>query len=154
MKERNSRYSNSRYSRREQEKKWQPEFKSNGVMTFEVNGIVQDIHENGDNEEDYIKFVIDNPFKEGNYNIIEVAVPWKDFPQLEKGDHVTLFGQIRSWWKKDLGIVTYSFHAQDIKVHGEGDNDFGQWSSEPEKEEPVRKTRRGAVTKDELFEGA
>ena len=142
---------NSRNSRRSEEKKWQPEFLSKGVMTFEVNGIVQDITENGNNEEDYVKFLIDNPFKEGNVNIIEVTVPWKDFPQLEKGDHVTLFGQIRSWWKKEVKMITYSFHAQDIKVHEAGDNDFGQWSSEPVKEEPVRKTRGGIVTKDELF---
>mgnify|MGYP003288157240 CR=1 FL=1 len=144
---------NSGSRRSSSKSRWEPEFLSKGVMTFEVNGIVQDIKENGDNEEDYIKFCIDNPFKEGNVNIIEVSVPWEGFPQLEKGEHVTLFGQIRSWWKKDIGMVTYSFQAQDIKVHKEGDNDFGQWSSEIVKEEPVRKTRRGVIPKDELFGG-
>lgn len=83
-----------------------------GMMDFMVEGYVQDIKE-GD-QVDYISFAIDNPYVEGNINSINVEVAWDGFPQLEKGDHVVIQGNIRSWWQKDIKRVTYSFVARDV----------------------------------------
>ena len=100
--------------RRNNKGSWQPKYSSKGMMEFTVNGYVQKINE-GDNK-DYVQFTIDNPYVKGNYNTISVEVPWEDFPQLELGDHVEIFGMVRSWWQEDMGMVTYSFVAEQVKV--------------------------------------
>ena len=123
MKQRNSRsYGKSK-------KPWQPKYCSEGNMDFTVTGWVQGITENPDAKEDYVKFLIDNPYKEGNVNSIDVTVPWDDgFPQLEEGDHVNIFGFIRSWWNDDIKRITYSFTAEQV--------------AEVEEEKPAAKSRR------------
>lgn len=88
------------------------DYSTAGMMDFMVEGYVQDIKE-GD-QVDYISFAIDNPYVEGNVNSINVEVAWDGFPQLEKGDHVVIQGNIRSWWQKDIKRVTYSFVARDV----------------------------------------
>ena len=105
-----------RSRREDKSKQWSPDYSTEGTMDFSINGYVQSIEENTKIEADYVKFIIDNPFCEGNFNSITVEVPWKGFPQLELGDHVNMFGVIRSWWNKDIGRVIYSFHAQQIQV--------------------------------------
>lgn len=122
--------------RRNNKGSWQPKYSSKGMMEFTVNGYVQKINE-GDNK-DYVQFTIDNPYVKGNYNTISVEVPWEDFPQLELGDHVEIFGMVRSWWQEDMGMVTYSFVAEQVKV-----------IDDEEVEKP--KGRRGIVKNDELF---
>lgn len=107
---------------------WQPEYSSIGQMDFTVNGFVQEIKE-GDGV-DYITFKIDNPYVQGNINTIDVEVSWEGFPQLEEGDHVNIFGMIRSWWNSDIKRVTYSFVAEQVEVIKD--------------EEPKPKTRRGS----------
>lgn len=107
---------------------WQPEYSSIGQMDFTVNGFVQEIKE-GDGV-DYITFKIDNPYVQGNINTIDVEVAWEGFPQLEEGDHVNIFGMIRSWWNGNIKRVTYSFTAEQVEVI----------KDEPEKP----KTRRGS----------
>lgn len=121
-------------SRRNNGKKggsWKPTYSSKGQMDFTVNGFVQKITE-GDNK-DYVQFTIDNPYVKGNYNSISIEVPWDGFPQLELGDHVEIFGMIRSWWNSDVEKVEYSFVAEQAKVI----------EDEPEPEKP--KGRRGLV---------
>ena len=93
---------------------WAPEYSSVGQMDFTVQGYVQEIKE-GDGV-DYITFKIDNPYVQGNINTIDVEVSWDGFPQLEEGDHVNIFGMIRSWWNKDINRVTYSFTAEQVEV--------------------------------------
>lgn len=88
------------------------DYSTAGMMDFMVEGYVQDIKQ-GD-QVDYISFAIDNPYVEGNVNSINVEVAWEGFPQLEKGDHVVIQGNIRSWWQKDIKRVTYSFVARDV----------------------------------------
>lgn len=114
-------------------KSWEPQFSSRGNMEFSVSGIVQNITE-GD-EEDYVKFLIDNPYAEGNTNSIEVHVPWERFPMLEEGQSVRIDGNIRSWWKKDIKSVVYSFHAEKVIIADEEDDSFV--------EEKKPKSRRG-----------
>lgn len=113
---------------RRQKSSWQPDYCSKGQMDFTVNGYVQEVKE-GDGV-DYIVFKIDNPYVEGNINTIDVEVSWEGFPQLEEGDHVNIFGFIRSWWNKDISRVTYSFTAEQVEVIKD--------------DEPVKKSRRGA----------
>lgn len=113
---------------RRNNKSWQPEYSSIGQMDFTVNGYVQEIKE-GDGV-DYITFKIDNPYVQGNINTIDVEVAWDGFPQLEEGDHVNIFGMIRSWWNGDIKRVTYSFTAEQVEVIKD--------------EEPKPKTRRGS----------
>lgn len=110
---------------------WKPAYSSKGQMDFTVNGYVQKISE-GDGK-DYIQFTIDNCYVKGNYNSMSVEVPWDGFPQLELGDHVEIFGMIRSWWNSDAEKVEYSFVAEQAKVI----------QDEPEPEKP--KGRRGLV---------
>lgn len=110
---------------------WKPTYSSKGQMDFTVNGYVQKITE-GDNK-DYVQFTIDNPYVKGNYNSMCVEVAWDGFPQLELGDHVEIFGMIRSWWNSDAEKVEYSFVAEQAKVI----------EDEPEPEKP--KGRRGLV---------
>ena len=93
---------------------WKPEYDTSGQMDFTVNGFVQDIKE-GD-KVDYIKFKIDNPYVEDNINTIDVEVAWDGFPQLEKGDHVNIYGFIRSWWQSDIKRVTYTFVAEQVEL--------------------------------------
>lgn len=119
---------NSNYGRRNN-KSWKPEFSTKGQMDFTVNGIVQEIKE-GDGV-DYVAFKIDNPYVQNNINTIDVEVNWEGFPQLEKGDHVNIFGMIRSWWNSDIKRVTYSFIAEQVEVIKD--------------EEPKAKTRRGTA---------
>lgn len=110
------------------------EYPTEGMMTFECSGYVQDVKE-GD-EVDYVNFNIDNPFVKGNINTFSIDVPWSDdLPQLELGDHVNVFGMIRSWWNKDLKRVTYSFVAQQIEVV----------EDQKETEVTPKKTRRGTA---------
>lgn len=110
---------------------WKPTYSSKGQMDFTVNGYVQKITE-GDSK-DYVQFTIDNPYVKGNYNSMCVEVAWDGFPQLELGDHVEIFGMIRSWWNSDAEKVEYSFVAEQAKV------------IEDEVEQPKR-SRRGTVT--------
>lgn len=121
-------------SRRNSGKKggeWKPTYSSKGQMDFTVNGYVQKITE-GDGK-DYVQFTIDNPYVRGNYNSMTVEVAWDGFPQLELGDHVEIFGMIRSWWNSYAEKVEYSFVAEQAKVI----------QDEPEPEKP--KGRRGLV---------
>jgi hypothetical protein len=119
---------NNNYGRRSN-KSWAPEFSTKGQMDFTVNGFVQEIKE-GDGV-DYVAFKIDNPYVQNNINTIDVEVNWEGFPQLEKGDHVNIFGMIRSWWNSDIKRVTYSFIAEQVEVIKD--------------EEPKAKTRRGTA---------
>lgn len=119
---------NNNYGRRSN-KSWEPEFSTKGQMDFTVNGFVQEIKE-GDGV-DYVAFKIDNPYVQNNINTIDVEVNWEGFPQLEKGDHVNIFGMIRSWWNSDIKRVTYSFIAEQVEVIKD--------------EEPKAKTRRGTA---------
>lgn len=137
MRERNSRYSRRRGS--SSRSHWEPEYCSRGEISFNINGYVQKITEDGDNERDFVKFLVDNPYKEGNYNEISIQVPWEGFPQLEEGDNVNVFGMIRSWHNDKQ--LSYSFIAEQIEVI----------TVDKEEEKPIKKTRRGIVTKDELF---
>lgn len=116
-------------SSRRNKSSWAPEYSSVGQMDFTVQGFVQEIRE-GDGV-DYITFKIDNPYVQGNINTIDVEVSWEGFPQLEEGDHVNIFGMIRSWWNKDINRVTYSFTAEQVEVIKD--------------EEPKPKTRRGVA---------
>lgn len=109
---------------------WRPTYSSKGQMDFTVNGYVQKISE-GDNK-DYLQFTIDNPYVQGNFNSMTVEVAWDGFPQLELGDHVEIFGMIRSWWNAEQAKVEYSFVAEQAKV------------IEDEVEKPKR-SRRGVV---------
>ena len=93
---------------------WKPEYSSKGIVEFTLNGYVQKISE-GEGR-DFVQFTIDNPYVAGNYNSITVEVSWEGFPQLELGDHVEIFGMIRSWWNEDINRVTYSLHAEQVKV--------------------------------------
>ena len=95
-------------------KKWEPKYSTSGVMQFNVRGYVQEIKE-GENV-DYVKFILDNPFAEGNLNTISIDVPWDDCPQLELGDHVVVCGNIRSWWNADIERITYSFVASQAEL--------------------------------------
>lgn len=113
---------------------WKPEYSSHGQMDFTVTGYVQKISE-GDGK-DYLSFTIDNPYVKGNYNSMSVEVPWEGLPQFEVGDHVQLFGMIRSWWNAESGKVEYSFVAESGKVV----------EDEPE---PPKRSRRG-VAKNEV----
>lgn len=108
---------------------WAPEYSSFGQMDFTVQGYVQEIRE-GDGV-DYVNFKIDNPYVQGNINTIDVEVSWDGFPQLEEGDHVNIFGMIRSWWNKDINRVLYSFTAEQVEVIKD--------------EEPKPKSRRGVA---------
>lgn len=117
---------------RDQKKKDFARYCTDGQMDFSVNGYVQKIQE-GENV-DYVNFNINNPFKAGNINTITVEVPWDGFPQLEEGDHVNVYGLIRSWWKDDIGRIIHSFVAQQVEVIKD--------------EEKPKKSRRG--TKDPL----
>ena len=113
------------------------EYPTEGMMTFECSGYVQDVKE-GD-EVDYVKFNIDNPFVKGNVNTFSIDVPWTDdLPQLEAGDNVNVFGLIRSWWNGDLGRVTYSFVAQQVEV-------VDPLTIQQQAPEPPKKTRRGTA---------
>lgn len=122
---------NSRRNSGRKSGNWKPAYSSKGQMDFTVNGYVQKISE-GDNK-DYVQFTIDNPYVKGNYNSMTVEVAWDGFPQLELGDHVEIFGMIRSWWNSDAEKVEYSFVAEQAKVI----------EDEPEPEKP--KGRRGLV---------
>lgn len=122
---------NSRRNNGRKSGAWKPTYSSKGQMDFTVNGFVQKITE-GDNK-DYVQFTIDNPYVKGNYNSMCVEVAWDGFPQLELGDHVEIFGMIRSWWNSDAEKVEYSFVAEQAKVI----------EDEPEPEKP--KGRRGLV---------
>lgn len=127
-----ARYNNSG---RRGKKNWEPDYSSKGNMDFTVNGFVQEIRE-GDGV-DYVTFKIDNPYVPGNINTLDVEVSWDDFPQLEEGDHVNIFGNIRSWWNKDINRVTYSFTAEQVEV------------IKDEVPEPVKKSRRGVSKPEE-----
>ena len=126
--------------RRSNKGSWKPQYSSKGIMEFTVNGYVQKINE-GD-KRDYVQFTIDNPYVKGNFNTMNVEVPWDGFPQLELGDHVEIFGMVRSWWQEDIGMVTYSFVAEQAKV------------IEDEEEVEKPKGRRGLAQRpDDLFGG-
>lgn len=115
--------------RRNNNKSWQPAYSTEGQMDFSVNGYVQKVKE-GD-EVDYILFNINNQFVKNNINTMSVEVPWDDnFPMLNEGDYVNIFGLIRSWWDPDIKKVTYSFVAQQVT------------KDEPKEEKP-KKSRRG-----------
>ena len=101
-------------SRRRSTGSWKPAYSSDGQMDFTCNGYVQKINE-GENR-DFVVFTIDNPFVKGNFNSFTIEVPWDGFPQLELGDHVEIFGLVRSWWNSDSEKVEYSFVAQQCKV--------------------------------------
>ena len=103
-------------------------------MSFNINGYVQKIKEDADNERDFVEFIIDNPYKAGNYNQIQIQVPWDGFPQLEPGDKVNVFGMIRSWYKGEGKGLEHSFVAEQIEV-----------IDDKEEEAPIKKTRRGIV---------
>lgn len=115
---------------------WQPEYCSRGEISFNINGYVQKIKEDADNDRDFVKFIIDNPYKAGNYNEITIQVPWDGFPQLEPGDKVNVFGMIRSWYNGEEKQLSHSFIAEQIEVLN-GDNE--------EEPQPIKKTRRGTV---------
>ena len=110
---------------------WRPQYSSEGQMDFTCQGYVQKITE-GDGR-DFIQFTIDNPFVKGNFNSFTIEVNWDGFPQLELGDHVEIFGLVRSWWNAENEKVEYSFVAQQVKVIED--------EVEPEPEKP--KGRRG-----------
>lgn len=114
---------------------WEPEYCSRGEMSFNINGYVQKVTEDGDNERDFVKFIIDNPYKVGNYNVITVQVPWDGFPQLEEGNKVNVFGMIRSWYNGEDKELSYSFVAEQIEVI----------TVDKEEEKPIKKTRRGII---------
>ena len=105
MKQRNSKQTYSR-------KSWQPKFPTKGHMTFEIEGYVQSVNQS--ESCDYVDFKLDNPYVEDNINSISVEVSW-NLPELQEGDHVRISGNIRSWWKKELEIVTYAFVAEEIE---------------------------------------
>ena len=111
--------------------KWEPDYPTVGSMDFNVQGYVQKIAEG--NNVDYVTFLINNPYVKGNVNSINVEVPWDDCPQLELGDHVAIYGNIRSWWNADIERVTYSFVAEQV----------GDIEDEPEPEPEKPKGRRG-----------
>lgn len=121
----------NRQNNRRGSKSWKPDYSTEGVMDFSVNGYVQSINE-GDNV-DYVHFYIDNPYVKNNTNSIDVEVPWEGFVQLEVGDHVNIMGNIRSWWNADIGRVTYSFVAEQLQV------------IKDDQPEPKKKSRRGIV---------
>ena len=121
----------NRQNNRRGSKSWQPDYSTEGVMDFSVNGYVQSISE-GDNV-DYVHFYIDNPYVKNNTNSIDVEVPWDGFPQLEVGDHVNIMGNIRSWWNAEIKRVTYSFVCEQLEV------------IKDDQPEPKKKSRRGIV---------
>lgn len=136
---RRPRYDNSTYNSRRRgsssKSRWEPEYCSRGEMSFNINGYVQKITEDGDNERDFVKFIVDNPYAEGNYNEISIQVPWDGFPQLKEGDKVNVFGMIRSWFNGEGKQLSYSFVAEQIEVV----------TVDKEKEKPIKKTRRGFI---------
>ena len=121
--------------RRKNEQSWQPTYSTEGMMSFDINGYVQDIKEDENNEVDYVQFNIDNPFKKGNINGFSITVPWDDdIPMLQKGQKVNIFGLVRSWWDRDTQRVTYSFVAQKAQVIPEVKENEGR---------EYKKSRRG-----------
>lgn len=95
---------------------WRPKYPSAGDMRFGIRGYVQEVKhgENKNGKCDYVTFQIDNPYVRGNINSISIEVPY-DLPELEAGDNVVLRGNIRSWWDADIGVVTYSFVADEVE---------------------------------------
>lgn len=117
--------------RRNNKCSWRPQYSSEGQMDFTCQGYVQKISE-GEGR-DFVQFTIDNTFVKGNFNSFTIEVSWEGFPQLELGDHVEIFGLVRSWWNADAEKVEYSFVAEQVKVIED--------EVEPEPEKP--KGRRG-----------
>lgn len=107
-------------NRRSSKDTWKPDFPSAGMMKFLVDGYVQKVNENEDNEQDYLTFYIDNPFKAGNTNTILIEYPWCDeLPMLEVGAHVEITGNIRSWWNSMTKKTDYSFIAESCEFIAE-----------------------------------
>ena len=82
-----------------QKKIWGGKYSNEGQVDFTLNGYVDSIYEDTDNEEDFVKFFITNPIKKDNICLFQVTCPW-DLGQLEEGDHVNIFGVMRTWAEK------------------------------------------------------
>lgn len=102
-------------SRRQQQgtKAWGGKYSNEGQVDFTLHGVVNDITENPDREEDYVYFFITNPLSCNNICLFCVTVGW-DLPQLEEGDEVDIFGVMRTWKTEGRG-PKIELVAQQIK---------------------------------------
>lgn len=98
------------YKKRE---KWHPEYATKGYMQFEVSGIVQKKTDDEKNMCEYVEFYIDTPGVDGNISTISLT-NYYDNDELREGDRVTLKGNIRSLWNKDIKRITYWFEITEV----------------------------------------
>ena len=82
--------------RRESKKEWGGKYSNKGHVDFTLTGVVNDITENPDREEDYVYFFIENQLSKNNICLFPVTVSW-ELPQLEEGETVNIFGVMRTW---------------------------------------------------------
>lgn len=90
-------------------KKWE-KYPTGGYTNVEIDGYVQRIKQDEKHQCDYATFYIiddNNPEKKGRknvpYEIIGVTIPWDLDVELDEGDHVKIWGIIKSW-STDYGI--------------------------------------------------
>lgn len=90
-------------------KKWD-KYPTSGYTNVEIDGYVQKIKQDEKHQCDYVTFYIvdeNDPVKNGqkraSYEIIGVTVPWDLDIELDEGDHVKIWGIIKSW-STDYGI--------------------------------------------------
>ena len=102
----------TRTTQNKKKSNWTPKYSTKGTMQFCVKGVVQEVKQL--EERDYVTFKLDNPYAEGNVNVISVEVSW-NLPELEEGDKVVIRGNIRRWWNKEFEIITYSFVAEEVE---------------------------------------
>lgn len=108
----------------EKKKTWGGKYSNEGSIDFTLRGYVNSISEG--EEVDYVEFFITNPIKPDNVCLFTVTCPW-DLGQLEEGDHVNIFGVMRTWAEKGAK-PRIELIAQQIS----------------EVEEAPKKTRRGS----------
>lgn len=75
---------------------WGGKYSNEGQVDFTLQGTVNGIREDVNNEVDYVSFFITNPIKNDNICLFIVTVDWT-LPQLEEGDKVNIFGVMRTW---------------------------------------------------------
>lgn len=90
-------------------KKWD-KYPTTGYTNVEIEGYVQRVKQDDKHQCDYVTFYIvddNDPLKKNDkratYEIIGVTVPWDLDIELDEGDHVKLWGIIKSW-STDYGI--------------------------------------------------
>lgn len=125
-------------SRRKSDR-WCPDYPTDGTVDFSLNGYVQKIKEDGNNEVDYLTFYLMNPVAQGNICSIGVTASW-DLPQVEVGDHINVFGVMRSWYND--GNVKLELIAQQIEEIKEDEKNI--------EESTPTKTRRGTLKANDI----